>query len=248
MVNTSFAIWILLAKFAGHSNIDYSMKNTKLLVGALSKFVAGFILVFTLLFLPASTFCYPGGWRLLVLLFIPMLLLGVFLYIYAPDLLEKRLRSKEERVKQKGVVAWSGLLFVVSFVVAGFDFRYGWSQVPNGVVWSACVLFVIGYGLYAEVMRENAWLSRSIEVMEGQQVVSSGLYSIVRHPMYTATILMFLMMPLVLGSWWAFLVMMPYIFSIVRRINDEEELLEKELDGYLQYKQQVKWRLLPLLW
>ncbi len=224
------------------------MKNTKLLVGALSKWAAGVVLVFLLLFLPASTFCYPGGWRLLVLLFIPMLLLGVFLYIYAPDLLEKRLRSKEERVKQKGVVAWSGLLFVVSFVVAGFDFRYGWSHVPTGVVWSACVLFVIGYGLYAEVMRENAWLSRSIEVMEGQQVVSSGLYSIVRHPMYTATVLMFLMMPLVLGSWWAFLVMMPYIFSIVRRINDEEELLERELDGYLQYKQRVKWRLLPLLW
>ena len=237
-----------MAKFAGHSNIDYSMKNIKLLVGALSKWLAGVVLVFTLLFLPASTFCYPGGWRLLALLFIPMLLVGVFLYIYAPDLLEKRLRGKEERVKQKGVVAWSGLLFVASFVVAGFDFRYGWSAMPGWVPWVAGLLLVAAYVMYAEVMRENAWLSRCIEVMDGQQVVSSGLYGIVRHPMYTATILMFLMMPLVLGSWWAFLVMVPYVLVIVRRINDEEELLERELDSYLQYKQQVKWRLLPLLW
>ncbi|MBQ2122197.1 MAG: isoprenylcysteine carboxylmethyltransferase family protein, partial [Bacteroidaceae bacterium] len=209
---------------------------------------AGFVLVFALLFLPASTFCYPGGWRLLVLLFIPMLLLGVFLYIYAPDLLEKRLRGKEERVKQKGVVAWSGLLFVASFVVAGFDFRYGWSAMPGWVPSVAGLLLVAAYVMYAEVMRENVWLSRSVEVMDGQQVVSGGLYGIVRHPMYTATILMFLMMPLVLGSWWAFLVMVPYVLVIVRRINDEEELLEIELDGYHQYKQRVKWRLLPLLW
>lgn len=224
------------------------MKNIKLLVGALLKWTAGVVLVFLLLFLPASTFCYPGGWRLLAILFIPMLLLGVFLYIYAPDLLEKRLRSKEERVKQKGVVAWSGLLFVVSFVVAGFDFRYGWSAMPGWVPLVAGLLLVAAYVMYAEVMCENAWLSRSIEVMDGQRVVSDGLYGIVRHPMYTATILMFLMMPLVLGSWWAFLVMVPYVLVIVRRINDEEELLEIELDGYLQYKQRVKWRLLPLLW
>lgn len=224
------------------------MKNIKLLVGALSKWTAGVVLVFALLFLPASTLCYTGGWLLLAILFIPMLLLGVFLYIYAPDLLEKRLRGKEERVKQKGVVAWSGLLFVVSFAVAGFDFRYGWSAMPGWVPWVAGLLLVAAYVMYAEVMRENAWLSRSIEVMEGQQVVSGGLYGIVRHPMYTATILMFLMMPLVLGSWWALLVMLPYVLVIVRRINDEEELLEIELDGYLQYKQRVKWRLLPLLW
>ncbi|MBQ2121095.1 MAG: hypothetical protein II199_01230, partial [Bacteroidaceae bacterium] len=146
------------------------MKNIKLLVGALSKWAAGVVLVFLLLFLPASTLCYTGGWLLLAILFIPMLLVGVFLYIYAPDLLEKRLRGKEERMKQKGVVAWSGLLFVVSFVVAGFDFKYGWSAMPSWVPWGAGLLLVAAYVMYAEVMRENAWLSRSIEVMDGQQV------------------------------------------------------------------------------
>ena len=220
----------------------------KLLLSALTKLIMGFLLVGALIFIPASTFCFIRGWVLLSLLFVPMILIGVWAYIYAPETLEKRLRSKEQRMKQKGVVALSGLLFVVSFVVAGLDYRFAWSDMPTWMVSGAGVLFLLAYAMYAEVMRENIWLSRSVEVMEGQEVVSTGLYGIVRHPMYTATILMFLMMPLVLGSWWAFLAMLPYIFAIVRRIKDEEELLEKELNGYKEYKQKVKWRLLPFVW
>ena len=183
-----------------------------------------------------------------MLLFIPMIIMGVVLLIWAPETLSRRLRSKEERVKQKGVVALSGILFVASFILAGLDFRFGWSEVPGWVTWTAGSFFLLSYGMYAEVMRENEWLSRSIEVMEGQKVVSTGLYGIVRHPMYTATILMFLAMPLVMGSWWAFLVMVPYVIAIVTRIKDEEILLTKELEGYLEYKEKVRWKLMPYIW
>ena len=220
----------------------------KLFISAISKLVIGLGAIATLLFAPAGTFAFPGAWRLLMLLFIPMIIMGVVLLIWAPETLSRRLRSKEERVKQKGVVALSGILFVASFILAGLDFRFGWSEFPGWVTWTAGSIFLLSYGMYAEVMRENDWLSRSIEVMEGQKVVSTGLYGIVRHPMYTATILMFLAMPLVMGSWWAFLVMVPYVVAIVTRIKDEETLLTKELEGYLEYKEKVRWRLIPYIW
>ena len=220
----------------------------KLFISAISKLIIGLGAIATLLFAPAGTFAFPGAWRLLMLLFIPMIIMGVALLIWAPDTLSRRLRSKEERVKQKGVVALSGILFVASFILAGLDFRFGWSSLPHWVVWTSSIVFLLSYGMYAEVMRENEWLSRSIEVMEGQKVVSTGLYGIVRHPMYTATILMFLAMPLVMGSWWAFLVMIPYVLAIVTRIKDEETLLTKELEGYQEYKEKVRWRLIPYIW
>ena len=220
----------------------------KLFISAISKLVIGLVAIATLLFAPAGTFAFPGAWRLLMLLFIPMIIMGVALLIWAPETLSRRLRSKEERVKQKGVVALSGILFVASFILAGLDFRFGWSSLPHWVVWTSSIVFLLSYGMYAEVMRENEWLSRSIEVMEGQKVVSTGLYGIVRHPMYTATIAMFLAMPLVMGSWWAFLVMVPYVVAIVTRIKDEETLLTKELEGYLEYKEKVRWKLIPYIW
>ena len=169
-------------------------------------------------------------------------------YIWFPETLSKRLRSKEERTKQKGVVAFSGLIFIASFILAGLDYRFGWSEMPSWIIWGSTTLFLLSYGIYAEVMRENEWLSRSIEVAEGQKVISSGLYGIVRHPMYTATIVMFLSMPIVMESWWAFLAMIPYVPIIVCRIKDEEILLTEELEGYSEYKQKVKWRLIPYIW
>ena len=220
----------------------------KLFISAISKLVIGLVAIATLLFAPAGTLAFPGAWRLLMLLFIPMIIMGIALLIWAPETLSRRLRSKEERVKQKGVVALSGLLFVASFILAGLDFRFGWSSLPHWVVWTSSIVFLLSYGMYAEVMRENEWLSRSIEVMEGQKVVSTGLYGIVRHPMYTATIAMFLAMPLVMGSWWAFLVMVPYVIAIVTRIKDEETLLTKELEGYQEYKEKVRWKLIPYIW
>ena len=220
----------------------------KFIISALSKLIIGLGAIAALLFAPAGTFAFPGAWRLLALLFIPMIIIGIVLLVWAPDTLSRRLRSKEERTKQKGVVALSGLLFVASFILAGLDFRFGWSEIPGWVIWTASSVFILGYGLYSEVMRENEWLSRSIEVMEGQKVVSTGLYGVVRHPMYTATIAMFLAMPIVMGSWWAFLVMIPYIFAITGRIKDEEELLTNELEGYKEYKQKVRWKLIPYIW
>ena len=220
----------------------------KLFISAIGKLIIGLGAIATLLFAPAGTFAFPGAWRLLMLLFIPMIIMGVALLIWAPETLSRRLRSKEERVKQKGVVALSGLLFVASFILAGLDFRFGWSSLPNWAFWTSSIVFLLSYGMYAEVMRENEWLSRSIEVMEGQKVVSTGLYGIVRHPMYTATILMFLAMPLVMGSWWAFLVMIPYVLAIVTRIKDEEMLLTKELEGFQEYKEKVRWKLIPYIW
>ena len=220
----------------------------KLLFSALAKLIVGLAVIATLLFAPAGTFAFPGAWHLIALLFIPMLIIGIIFYIWAPSTLERRMRAKEERSKQKGVVALSGLLFLACFILAGLDFRFGWSEIPSWVTWTASSVFVLSYGMYAEVMRENEWLSRSIEVMEGQKVVSTGLYGIVRHPMYTATILMFLAMTIVMGSWWAFLVMVPYVIAIVTRIKDEEILLTKELEGYQEYKEKVRWKLIPYIW
>lgn len=219
-----------------------------LVLGGLVKYIAGLLLLSLLIFLPAGTIAFKGGWLLIVSLFVPMFIFGVVLVVAAPELLAKRLNSKEKRDKQGAIVRLSGLMFVAGFVVAGLDFRYGWSAVPEAVVYSSVALFLLSYLLYAEVMRENAWLSRTIEVSENQKVVSTGLYGIVRHPMYTATVVLFLSMPLILGSWWAFGVFLLYIPMIVARIIDEERLLAAELDGYVEYCTHVRWRLLPFVW
>ncbi len=220
----------------------------KLWANALTKYLLGLVLVGALVFWPAGTFAYVGGWLFMGLLFVPMLLLGIVLLIKAPALLEKRLNNKEKRGAQKGVTALAALLFVVGFIVAGLDFRYGWSTVPLWGMIAAAAVLVIAYALYAEVMRENAYLSRTVEVQEGQRVMDSGLYGIVRHPMYAVTLWLFLAIPVVLGSWWALLCFAPYIPVIVARILDEEKLLEQELDGYAEYKSKVQYRLIPLIW
>ena len=220
----------------------------KLLLSAITKFVFGIILVGALVFLPAGTFDFMGGWLFMMLLFIPILIVGIFLFIKSPKLLEKRLDGKEKESTQKGVVALSGLMFLSGFTVAGLDFRFGWSSVPRMVTIIASVLFLVSYAIYAEVMRENAYLSRKIEVQEGQTVVSTGLYGIVRHPMYAATVLMFCTFPFILGSFAACPLFFTYPFIIAIRIKDEEKLLNKELADYTDYKQRVKYRLIPFVW
>ena len=220
----------------------------KLLISALTKYLAGLFLVGLILFLPAGTLNYPGGWLFCGLLFVPMLILGIVLWLKAPALLEKRLRSKEKLSAQKSVIGLSLLMFVGGFTLAGLDFRFGWTSVPGWLVIAAACLLLLSYGLYAEVMRENAWLSRTVEVQEGQQVVDSGLYSIVRHPMYAVTTVLFLCIPLVLGSWIAFAVFLIYPALMVKRIRSEEQLLEAELPGYTDYQKKVKYRMIPFLW
>ena len=220
----------------------------KLLLEALIKFFVGLLLVGLLLFLPAGTFCYPYGWLFVGLLFIPMLIAGIIMFIKNPAFLAKRLDAKEKQAAQKGVLAFSGLMFIAGFVVAGLDFRFGWSEMPLWVIVAASVLFLVAYILYAEVMRENAYLSRTIKVEEGQTVVDTGLYGIVRHPMYAVTILLFLMIPLILGSWYALIAFAFYPAIIVVRLKDEEELLSRELAGYEDYKKKVKYRLIPFVW
>lgn len=220
----------------------------KLLLNALTKFTAGLLMVALLLFLPAGTILYPGGLLFLCLLFIPMLILGIVMLARARDLLRKRLDVKEKQGTQKGVVAVMGLIFLGGFILAGLDFRFGWSKVPLPVVIVASVLFLIGYALYAEVMRENAYLSRTVKVEEGQTVISTGLYAVVRHPMYTASTVMFLALPLILGSWYALIPFALYPVIMVIRIRGEEKLLTAELSGYEEYKRKVKYRLIPFVW
>ena len=220
----------------------------KLFLEALTKFACGLLLVGLLLFLPAGTIAYTYGWLFVGLLFIPMLIAGFVMLAKSPEFLKKRLDAKEKQGTQKGVVALSGLMFVVGFVAAGLDFRFGWSTMPTWVVVTASVLFLAAYALYAEVMRENAYLSRTIKVEEGQTVVDTGLYGIVRHPMYAVTILLFLMIPLVLGSWYALIAFAFYPAVIVVRLKDEEGLLTKELPGYAEYKLKVKYRIIPFIW
>ena len=215
----------------------------KLLLEALVKFTCGLLLVALLVFLPAGTIRYTYGWLLIGLLFIPMMIAGFVMFFKSPAFLKKRLDAK-----QKGVVALSGLMFIAGFVVAGLDFRFGWSNMPSWIVIAASVLFLAAYALYAEVMRENAYLSRTIKVEQGQTVVDTGLYGIVRHPMYAATILLFLMIPLVLGSWYALIAFGFYPAIIIARLKDEEELLTAELPGYAEYKQKVKYRIIPFVW
>lgn len=220
----------------------------KLLVNALAKFICGIFLVGLLLFLPAGTLNYPNGWLFIALLFIPIFILGVFLFIKSPSLLEKRLDVKEKEKTQKGVVAISALLFLAGFTVAGLDFRFGRSDIPLWVIITASVLLLASYALYAEVMRENAYLSRTVKVEDGQRVIDSGLYSIVRHPMYAVTLWLFLSIPLVLGSYYALILFAHYPIVIAVRILNEEKVLCKELSGYEEYKKKVKYRLIPFIW
>lgn len=220
----------------------------RLLFNALAKFTCGLVMVALLIFLPAGTVNFAKGWLLMGLLFGPMLIAGFVMLFKSPEFLAKRLDVKEKQSTQKGVIAVSGLMFIAGFVVAGLDYQFGWSQMPAPVTVIASVLFLIAYALYAEVMRENAYLSRTIKVEEGQTVVDTGLYGIVRHPMYMASILLFLMMPIVLGSWYALIVFAVYPAVIVVRLKDEEELLTRELSGYAEYKKKVKYRIIPFIW
>ncbi len=212
------------------------------------KLLMGLVLVGLLIFLPAGTIHFFNGWLLVALLFVPMFIAGVVMVLRSPALLRKRLNAKEKEREQKSVVALSGIMFVAAFVVAGLNFRYAWMVMPSWVVWCAVVFFLLSYLMYAEVLRENAYLSRTIEVQEGQRVIDTGLYGIVRHPMYTATILLFLSMPLVLGSLPSFVIMLAYIPLIVKRIRNEENVLREGLDGYDEYCRKVRFRLLPYVW
>ena len=222
--------------------------NRNLLTQALIKFLAGIILTGLLVFLPAGSFAYWQGWLLMGILFIPMFLAGIVMLVKSPDLLSKRLNAKEKESAQKTVVALSGLLFIISFVTAGLNWRLNWWILPDWAVWIAAALFILSYILYAEVLRENEYLSRTIEVQEGQKVIDTGLYGIVRHPMYMATVIMFLSMPLVLGSPISFIIMLGYIPVIAKRIRNEEEVLTNGLDGYKEYKTRVKYKVLPFIW
>lgn len=222
--------------------------KTNLLLRALTRYIVGVVAVALLLFLPAGTMHYWQGWLLMFSLFVPMFVVGVVLYAKNPALLERRLQAKEGRAKQSLVVRLSGLLFVASFVVAGLNYRFAWLLLPAWVVWLAVGVFLMSYLLYAEVMRENSYLSRTIEVQEGQEVVVTGLYAVVRHPMYLATTLLFLTMPLVLASPLSFAVILLYLPLIARRIADEERLLEEQLAGYKEYEVSVKYKMLPFIW
>ena len=219
-----------------------------LFLEAILKFLLGVLLVGALIFLPAGTLRFFGGWLLMGVLFLPMFCAGLVMLKKNPGLLQSRLKAKETQRKQDLVVKLSGLMFIAGFVVAGLDFRFGWLPLPVWVNWTAAVVFLIAYLLYAEVLRENAYLSRTIEVQEGQQVVSTGLYGIVRHPMYAVTLLLFLSMPFVLGSFLSFLCFLPYPFLIAKRLLEEEKFLTQELTGYEEYKEKVKYRLIPGIW
>lgn len=220
----------------------------KLFFSGITKLIFGFILIGLMLFLPAWTFNYFGAWLFLGVLFLPMLIMGAVMLVKAPALLEKRLNNKEKEATQRGVVALSGLAFLGGFLISAFDFKFSWSSVPLWVTIAAAVLFLIGYGLYAEVMRENAYLSRTVEVQKGQKVIDTGLYGVVRHPMYLATLLMFLPIPLILQSFWGLIPMASYPVVIIIRILNEEKVLTDGLDGYAEYKKRVKYRLIPFIW
>ena len=222
--------------------------DTKLLLQGLGKYVLGVLVTGLLIFLPAGSLRFWNGWLLMAVLFVPMLLAGLVLFVKAPALLRRRLNAKEREREQKGVLAWSGLLFVAAFVIAGLGWRFGWFMLPRWACLIFAGVFLLGYALYAEVLRENEYLSRTVEVQAGQRVVESGLYGVVRHPMYLATLLLFLSMPLILGSVYAFALLLGYLPLIAARIRGEEALLERELKGYRAYKQKVRYRLIPGIW
>jgi len=222
--------------------------SVKLFFSAIIKFLLGVVLVGALIFLPAGTILYFNGLLLMGILFVPMFLAGIVLMVKNPSLLKSRLDAKEKEKDQSLVVKLSGLMFLAGFIVAGLGFRFNWYTLPIGVSIGGAVVFIIAYILYAEVLRENTYLSRTIKVQEGQKVVDTGLYGIVRHPMYSVTLLLFLSMPIVLGSLYAFAIFLAYPFIIAKRIKGEEELLERELEGYSEYKKKVKYRLIPFIW
>ena len=222
--------------------------NMHLLTQALIKFLAGILLIGLLVFLPAGSVAYWQGWLLMGVLFVPMFIAGIVMLVKSPDLLSKRLNAKEKEGTQKAVVALTGLLFIISFVTAGLNWRFNWWILPDWTVWTATALFIISYLLYAEVLRENGYLSRTIEVQEGQKVIDTGLYGIVRHPMYMTTVIMFLSMPLVLGSPISFIIMLGYIPVIAKRIRNEEMVLSEGLDGYKEYMKRVKYKVIPFIW
>ena len=223
------------------------MRN-KLSLQALTKTIMGFVFICVLLFLPAGTFRYWNAWLFLAVLFIPMIILGIVMLFKSPDLLKKRLDAKEKEGEQKWVVALSGIMFMAAFVVAALNFRFSWHSLPDFVIWISVAMFLFSYLMYAEVIRENDFLSRTIEVQENQRVIDTGLYGIVRHPMYFATIILFLSIPLILGSLISFFIMLAYIPIIAIRINNEERVLEKGLKGYKEYKQKVRYKLIPFIW
>ena len=223
-------------------------ENIKLLVQAITKYVLGLVMIGLLLFLPAGTFNYWNAWLFIGLLFIPMFILGVILFIKDKELLRKRLKSKEKETEQKEVILISLVLFVGGFIIAGLDFKYGWSYLTREVSIVSSIILLISYILYAEVMRENAYLSRTVEVQENQKVIDTGLYSVVRHPMYFATTLLFLSFPLVLGSLISFIIFLIFPFTLVKRIKNEEKVLEEGLKGYKEYKQKVKYKMIPFIW
>jgi len=220
----------------------------KLFIQAITKFMFGFILIGLLIFVPAGTFSFFNGWLFMGILFVPMLFAGIVMMFKNPNLLKSRLNAKEKQREQSVVIKLNGLMFLAGFIVAGLDFRFEWFALPRGVVIGAATVFLMAYILYAEVLRENTYLSRTIEVQENQKVIDTGLYGIIRHPMYSVTLLLFLSMPLVLGSIYSFLIFLVYPIIIAKRIKSEEDFLEKELDGYREYKQKVKYRLIPFVW
>ena len=222
--------------------------DLKLFTQAIFKFLGGLLIVGLLLFLPAGTFVWRQAWLLLGILFVPMFIAGMIMMKRAPDLLRKRLDAKEKEKEQKTVIVLSGLMFLAAFIVAGLNFRFRWIVLPAWISWVAAVLFLLAYALYAEVLRENVWLSRTVEVQENQKVVDTGLYGIVRHPMYMTTLLLFLSMPLVLGSVISFVIMLLYIPIIAKRIRNEEQVLEGGLEGYAEYKKRIRYKVIPFVW
>lgn len=222
--------------------------NKTLFFQAITKFIIGILIVGLLIFLPASSLKYWNGWLFMILLFIPMFIAGIIMMIKSPELLKNRLNAKEKETEQKQVILFSGLMFIAGFVIAGLNFRYKWIILPNSVIIISSIIFIISYILYAEVLRENSYLLRTIEVKENQKLVDTGLYGIVRHPMYTTTIFLFLSMPLILNSLLSFIIFLIYPFIIIKRIKNEEEVLEKNLKGYKEYKKKVKYKLIPFVW
>jgi len=220
----------------------------RLFIQAITRFLAGLLLVGLLLFVPAGSFGYWQAWLLVIILFIPMFIAGLIMLVKSPDLLRKRLNVKEEQTEQKTVILFSGLMFLAAFILAGLNYRFAWFILPGAVSFAAAVVFLLGYVLYAEVLREIAYLSRTVEVQENQKVIDTGLYGIVRHPMYMSTLLLFLAMPIVLGSVISFVIMLAYIPIIARRIRNEELVLEKGLEGYQAYKQRVRYKVIPFVW
>ena len=222
--------------------------NAKLFQQAVVKFLGGLLTVGLLLFLPAGTFAWWQGWLLIGILFVPMFIAGLVMMQKSPDLLRRRLDVREKESEQKAVIALSGLMFLAAFIVAGLNFRFQWIVLPAWVSWAAAAVFLLAYALYAEVLRENVWLSRTVEVQENQKVIDTGLYGVVRHPMYMATLLLFLAMPLVLGSPLSFVITLAYIPIIARRIRNEEQVLEEGLPGYREYKERIRYKVIPHLW